>query len=109
MIIVLLNDCVVFNDSRHPRFDNGLILAIGYDQIDKEIVCFESLDDLVEKIRYNLTHDKEPAAIVEAGYHRTFRDHICVHRFIESFHRIGFSTNPRIGIVSRLGQVTEIK
>jgi len=44
-------------------------------EIDKEIVCFETPGECVEKIRYYLDHDDEREAIAQAGYIRAHRDH----------------------------------
>lgn len=56
----------------------------------EELVCFRGMDDLIDKIRYYLKHEDERAAIAEAGYQRTMREHTYVHRFIHIFERMGF-------------------
>lgn len=61
-----------------------------YYQPGREIACFESRDDLIEKVRHYLSHESEREAIAEAGYRRTLREHTYVHRFCEIFERIGF-------------------
>ncbi len=60
-----------------------------YYEIGKEIVCFEDVDDLIEKTRYYLDHEDERAAIARSGCERTLREHTYVHRFNEIFRRIG--------------------
>jgi spore maturation protein CgeB len=61
----------------------------SYYELDKEIVCFDGLDDLIEKIQYYLAHDDERAAIARRGYERTQRDHTYGRRFEEIFWKIG--------------------
>lgn len=53
--------------------------------IDKEIVVFEDLDEMVEKARYYLDHSAERRAIAEAGKQRVLRDYTWKHRFQEMF------------------------
>ena len=75
-----------------------------YYAIDKEIVCFDDVDDLVEKARYFLRHEDERARIAEAGYERTLREHTYAHRFTEIFDQLGTSHPPLDEILA--GQVT---
>ena len=42
---------------------------------DREIVIFKDLDDLVDKVRYYLTHPDERDTIAQAGYQRTCAEH----------------------------------
>jgi len=51
-----------------------------YYEIGKEIVCFNSLVDLQEKIAYYLENKVERERIAEAGYKRAVRDHSCQRR-----------------------------
>ena len=60
-------------------------------EIGKEIVCFDDVDDLIEKVRYYLCHEDERAEIAQAGYCRTLREHTYVHRFQEIFERLKLS------------------
>jgi hypothetical protein len=57
----------------------------------KEIVCYDSLDDLVEKIRYYLAHPQEAEEIRQAGLHRARREHTWVGRFRQAFVTMGIS------------------
>lgn len=41
----------------------------------KEIVMYDSMDDMIEKAKYYLEHDEEREAIAKAGYERAMRDH----------------------------------
>jgi len=51
----------------------GFLLTGNADDLDsyyepgKEVVCFDSTDDLIEKIRYYLAHEEERASIAQAG------------------------------------------
>jgi spore maturation protein CgeB len=51
----------------------------------REIEIFTGRDELVDKIRYYLTHDQEREAIREAGYARTLREHTYARRFNDIF------------------------
>ena len=42
----------------------------GYFEVGKEIVCFDSPRELVENVRYYLTHEAERRAIARAGWER---------------------------------------
>jgi spore maturation protein CgeB len=55
----------------------------------KEIVCYDSTDELAEKIAYYLGHEEERKAIARAGYERTMRDHLYEHRFTALFRAMG--------------------
>jgi spore maturation protein CgeB len=60
-----------------------------YYEIGKEIVTFDSVDDLIQKIRYYLSHEEDRAAIATAGYDRTIRCHTYEQRFHQIFRQIG--------------------
>ena len=55
----------------------------------KEIVCFESPDELVEKARYYLCHEDEREAIRRAGHERAMRDHTWQKRLTDAFADMG--------------------
>lgn len=73
----------------------GFVLTGRADNLDqyyeheKEIVCFDNRDELIDKIRHYLTHESERAAIAQAGYERTLREHTYAHRFTDIFSRMG--------------------
>jgi spore maturation protein CgeB len=58
-------------------------------EIGKEIACFDTYDELVDKIRYYLLHDSERRRIAEAGYRRTISDHTAERRLHEIFKEVG--------------------
>ncbi len=49
----------------------------------REVVTYESADDLVENARFLLSHEDERAAIAQAGQARTLRDHTYAVRMAE--------------------------
>jgi len=65
----------------------GLLLTEPADDLeyfyksDKEIVLFNSIDELCEKINYLLSHQDERDAIALAGFTRTKREHTYEGRF----------------------------
>lgn len=63
-----------------------------YYEDGKEIVCFAGTNDLIEKARYFLRHEDERAAIAQAGYERTAREHTYAHRFTEILQRVELPT-----------------
>jgi spore maturation protein CgeB len=82
-----------------------------YYDIDKEIVCFDDVPELLEKIKYYLANEEERQAIASAGYRRTINEHTYVHRFEQIFKKAGLECQPGSGIPkegARDGKVTEI-
>ncbi|MFH0891131.1 MAG: glycosyltransferase [Candidatus Liptonbacteria bacterium] len=55
----------------------------------KEIILFDGLADLLDKIRYYLTHHLELEKIAKAGFERTMRDHTSEKRLTDMFSKIG--------------------
>lgn len=62
-----------------------------YYEIDKEIVCYDTKEELLEKIRYYLKHPDEAEAIRIAGHKRALKDHTWENRFKELFNKIGLN------------------
>jgi len=58
-------------------------------EIGKEIVCYHDEDDLADKIRYFLAHEKEREEIRQAGYQRALNKHTWHKRFEEVFNQMG--------------------
>ena len=58
-------------------------------EIGKEILCYDNMDDLIEKIRYFLSNPNEGEAIRTAGLQRSLRDHTWVQRFHTAFQAMG--------------------
>ena len=65
-----------------------------YYQIGREIACFGSTSELIDRVRYYLSHEDERAAIADAGWRRTLSEHTYVHRFTEVFTRMGLPARP---------------
>jgi spore maturation protein CgeB len=55
----------------------------------KEVVFFDSPDDLLDKVRYYLGHDAERRRIREAGMRRARNEHTWHRRFETVFAQIG--------------------
>ncbi len=49
-------------------------------EIDREVVCYRTPDELREKAEYYLAHPDELSEIAEAGYKRTVREHTFAKR-----------------------------
>jgi spore maturation protein CgeB len=47
----------------------------------EEIAVFSDVNDLIEKIKYFLSHHEQRNAIARAGYERTVKEHTYEHRF----------------------------
>jgi spore maturation protein CgeB len=60
---------------------------------DREIVCFSSRDELVEKTRYFLGHPDEREAIRVAGHERALREHTWQKRLSDVFAAAGLGAN----------------
>ena len=63
--------------------------VVEYYDIGKEVVHYESVQDLIDKVKYYLNHDDEREAIAEAGYIKTLNKHTYEKRFSEFFRNIG--------------------
>ena len=59
-----------------------------YYKIGREIDVYDSITNLMEKIRHYLNHDELRERIAQAGYHRTIRDHTYAARFANLFSHI---------------------
>lgn len=57
----------------------------AYLSIGREIACYHNYSDLLEQIRYYLSHETEREAIAEAGYRRVLAEHTYDHRFHDIF------------------------
>jgi spore maturation protein CgeB len=57
---------------------------------DKEIVLFDTLKELIDKINYYLEHQDEAEMIAKNGYKRAISEHTYRHRILKIFEIIGF-------------------
>jgi spore maturation protein CgeB len=55
----------------------------------KEVETWRTVNELIDKIRYYLSHEGERAAIAAAGQRRACRDHLWMHRFSDLFAKLG--------------------
>jgi len=62
-----------------------------YYEIDKEIVCYDTKEELFDKVKYYLAHPNERLQIREAGLKRARRDHTWQRRFELLFKMIGLT------------------
>jgi len=68
----------------------GFMEEIGrHYEIGREIVCYRTLDELVDRCRYYLAHETEREAIRQAGHARAQRDHTWTRRFEGLFAELG--------------------
>jgi len=63
-------------------------------RIGEEIVCYSDPEDMVDKIRYYLSHDSERERIRRAGYERCLRDHTWQKRLGTALEQMGFAPRP---------------
>lgn len=69
-----------------PGYGGFLLTQRSHEQAEelfiegKEIACYESVDELKEKIKYYLEHEDERIAIAHAGNIRAKREHQAIHR-----------------------------
>ncbi len=70
-------------------------LSLHY-EIGREIVCYRSREELVDRCRYFLAHDEERERIRKAGHERARRDHTWTRRFTDLFVELR-----RRGVLSR--------
>ena len=60
-----------------------------YFEVDREIVVYEDVDDMIDKARFYLEHDAARKAVAEAGYRRTHAEHTYRERFASIFRVMG--------------------
>jgi spore maturation protein CgeB len=56
---------------------------------DREIVCFEGPEELIEKARYYLQHEEERESIRQAGHQRALAEHTWEKRLSNAFGQMG--------------------
>ncbi len=110
-----VKDALTGEIKRHIRLRDfevpmsGGLLMTGYQEelaeyyeIGREIVCYDSKEELLDKCRYYLSRPQEAEAIRWAGYERARRDHTWAKRFQQLFRHMGIAApgNPN-GILSR--------
>jgi spore maturation protein CgeB len=69
-----------------PGFGGFLLTQRSKEQAEelfiegKEIACFDTVEELRDKIRWYIDHEDERIAIAKAGYERAQREHQSIHR-----------------------------
>ena len=64
-----------------------------YFEEGKDLVCFDGIEDLREKVAYYLEHEEERLQIAENGYRKVKEYHTYVHRVSEMFRIIDGTVN----------------
>ncbi|MDP1715932.1 MAG: glycosyltransferase [Anaerolineales bacterium] len=62
-------------------------------QAEREVVCYNSVTELIKKIQFYLVHDSLRQQIALAGYQSTLEKHTYVHRFNQIFRQIGLKND----------------
>ena len=77
---------------------SGALYFTGYQdelrefyEIDREIVCYDTPAELLDKVRYYLSHEAEADQIRAAGLARARRDHTWKNRFVQLFSAMGLA------------------
>lgn len=63
----------------------------NYLEPSKDCAIFETIDDLVDQVRYYLKHEDERRTIATQGYQRTLADHTYAARFESIFQQAGLT------------------
>ena len=63
----------------------------AYYEPDKEIVTAASVEELIDKCRYYLTHERQRRDIARCGWERTLAEHTWTHRLADIFKNLGFN------------------
>ena len=70
------------------QLSNYVEFLEDYFAIGKEITIYNTIDDLVDKIRYYLKNENLRRAITQSGYQRTTTQHLYKHRFQQLWNSI---------------------
>ncbi len=57
---------------------------------DEEIVCFDTIEELIQKVKYYIKHQDEAENIAKRGHERALKEHTYEHRINTIFEIIGF-------------------
>jgi len=86
----------------------GFLMTTPLDHLEKyyepgrEVVTVSSTEELIDKAKYYLAHEREREAVARRGYERTLAEHTWANRFIDIFKHIGFAAVLRkIPVISR--------
>ena len=79
---------------------------------DEDEVAIAEEDELIDKVAYFLENDEERQRIAEAGYNRTLREHLYIHRMKEIIDRLvqdGLIDGPKTGPFDKVDHRYKIK
>lgn len=65
-----------------------------YYEPEKEVVVARSQEEMIDKSKYYLIHDRERETIAQRGYQRTLAEHTWAHRLMDIFEQFGFRATP---------------
>lgn len=86
--------CLKGRDFEIPM-SQGLYLTEAHPELSRvfcpgeEILTYSSVEDLVQKVRYYLSHSEEADAVRKKGYERALREHTWEGRFEKIFRLLG--------------------
>jgi spore maturation protein CgeB len=66
-----------------------------YYSLGREVVSFQSAEELIDCARFYLAHDAARRTVARAGYERTLRDHTYERRFADLFRATGLVAGAR--------------
>ena len=78
-------------------------------EINKEVVCFRTEEELLEKIQYYLVHDEERKRIAYAGWKRATQKYDSYHIIAEIFEQVEKISNKRFFKTKELETSEDIK
>ncbi len=79
----------------------GFLLTMPADHLEdyyesgKEVVVASSLEELIDKAKHYLAHEREREKVAQRGHERTIAEHTWSNRFIDIFKHIGFTAIPQ--------------
>jgi hypothetical protein len=72
-------------------------------EIGREIVCYTTREELLDKVRYYLVHPDEAERVRAAGRRRALAEHTWAHRFQQLFSQIGLDGRRPAAVAELIG------